>query len=152
MTPYVTRVVRDLSGDIQTDERHHRYIFTGLHGQPDVQLPTPAAILGGLDPEATTDQAVGRVLCLRETTAHSDFLVLFAQTVVMKDVYRAKHTTGLLRTFMGPNLEAFAVLTYTNNYDRWKGAMRDCSSPRGGESEQTSRCSQEVHRGGKGGR
>jgi hypothetical protein len=41
-------------------------------------------------------------------------------TVVMKDVYRAKeaHTTGLLSTFMGPNLEAFVVLTYTNNFDR----------------------------------
>jgi hypothetical protein len=76
-----------------------------------------------MDPNAAAnadDLTQGRVRCLRETTAHLDFLVLFAQTVVMKDVYRAKHTTGLLGTFMGPNLEAFAVLTYTNNYDRWK--------------------------------
>jgi hypothetical protein len=73
---------------------------------------------------------------LRETQAHSDFLVLFAQTVVMKDVYRAKHTTGLLGDFMGPNLEAFAVLTYTNNYDRWKEQCEIAALP---EEERANR-------------
>jgi hypothetical protein len=104
-----------------------------------VQLPTPAAILGGLDPNAPPpeDNVIqGRVGCLRETTAHSDFLVQFAQTVVMKDVYRAKHTTGLLETFMGPNLEAFAVLTYTNNYDRWKEQCEIAALP---EEERANR-------------
>jgi hypothetical protein len=110
---------------------------TGLYGQLDLQLPTPAAILGGMDPNApNADLAQGRVRCLRETTAHSDFLMLFAQTVVMKDVYRAKHTTGLLETFMGPNLEAFAVLTYTNNYDRWKEQCEIAALP---EEERANR-------------
>jgi hypothetical protein len=73
---------------------------------------------------------------LRETTAHSDFLVLFAETVVMKDVYRARHTTGLLSSFMGPNLEAFAVLTYTNNYERWKEQCEIAALP---EEERANR-------------
>jgi hypothetical protein len=102
-----------------------------------VQLPTPADILGGMDPNAPdANLTQGRVRCLRETTAHSDFLVLFAQTVVMKDVYRAKHTTGLLGDFMGPNLEAFAVLTYTNNYDRWKEQCEIAALP---EEERANR-------------
>jgi hypothetical protein len=85
-----------------------------------VVLPTPAAILGSLDPNAgATDPTQGRVPCLRESPAHAHFLFLFAKTVVMQDAYR-KNTRELLGGFMCPNLEAFAVLTYTNNYDCWK--------------------------------
>jgi hypothetical protein len=93
---------------------------TELHADGDVELPTPAAILGSLDPNAgAADPTQGRVPCLRESPAHTQFLFLFAKTVVMQDAYR-KNTRDLLGGFMCPNLEAFAVLTYTNNYDCWK--------------------------------
>lgn len=67
----------------------------------------------------TPETKNGRVVCLRETEAHKEFLFLFAHTVVVTPNFKDIAAHKLLSEFITPSLEAFAVLTYVNNYEQW---------------------------------
>ena len=101
-------------------------------------LPDPRTILGGLDivGDGQEDAAEDATPCLRDTKAHKTFLFLFAKTVMLADTFKKNSTVKLLSEYMGIALEAFAVLTYANNYHSWlEEATRSNGGGAGGAVE-----------------
>ena len=94
-------------------------------------LPEPKAILGGLDVEGNVHPEEDASPCLRETSAHKEFLYRFAKTVMIADSFKKYSTSLLLSDYMSTNLESYAVLTYVNNYECWKEEAS--RTPRRGE-------------------
>jgi len=101
---------------------------TALYNNPDVTLPDPNAVLGCIE----TAMEIGDVgdveenlsgPALRQTPEYAIFMELFAKTVLtkrggMKNILETKR----LSVFMPVTLEAFAVITYVNNYETWKAS------------------------------
>ena len=72
---------------------------------------------------------------MRETTAHARFLFLFAKTVIA-DTFKKKSPAFLmLSEYMSINLEAYAVLTYANNYHCWLEEATRSNGGGGGAGE-----------------
>jgi hypothetical protein len=84
--------------------------------------PDPNSVLGDLKlrndqwPEYET---VERTKYLRQTPAHQMLMVHFTKGVIMKDVFDANAKVNMFSNYMSPQLEAFIVITYVNNYDSW---------------------------------
>ena len=103
-----------------------------------MDLPTPTAILGGLDKvQGNEDPDEDASPCLRETSAHATFLYQFAKTVMRADAFKKFSNTWLLSAYMSTCLEAYAVLTYVNNYKYWKEEASRTTPAGGSVSEVT---------------
>lgn len=95
-----------ISCDVQTDQ----------YKKDKDMLPMPGDLLGSYE---ASYQGSERLECLRETEAYAEFLYMFVKSVVMCADFKENSTHKLLSEYMTPNLEAFAVLTYVNNYEQW---------------------------------
>jgi hypothetical protein len=97
-------------------------VFLGdlLPQPPPVEFP-PVSI-GVPDPEDDEDEEAPPKY-LREAKGYMDLLFHFTKVVVMAATFIANSNTKLLSKYMSPNLEAFLVLTYVNNYDAWKAEL-----------------------------
>jgi len=99
-----------------------------------VVLPPPKDILGSLDPHMEVSEE--RVPCLRETSAHFEFLFRFIRPVMFAEDFDTQFDNKVLSEFVPPYLESYAVITYVNNYDSWK---EKCELVAKGGKEEESR-------------
>jgi hypothetical protein len=80
-------------------------------------VPDPQVMLGNLLIPGKEDDASQP--CLWQTEDHEKFLFLFTKTIVMKDVYKPVCDKLGISQYLTGSLEAYAVLTYWNNYEAW---------------------------------
>jgi hypothetical protein len=57
---------------------------------------------------------------LRHSDAYMEFLKWFTVTMVGNATFKMRARNDMLSTYMDVSLEAFLVVTYMNNYDKWK--------------------------------
>jgi hypothetical protein len=68
---------------------------------------------------------------LRDSDHYPILLKHFSKAMIGAGTFRKCSKKQLLSAYMGPSLEAFLVLTYMNNYDKW---MSEAGPPRGVET------------------
>jgi hypothetical protein len=90
---------------------------------PPPQDDYPPIIFGVPDQDDGQDGAAPPPKYLREAKGYMEVLFHFTKVVVMASTFIAHSNRKLLSHYMSPNLEAFLVLTYVNNYDAWKAEM-----------------------------
>lgn len=121
-------------------------------------LPLPKDILGSYAyaQEQEFGQGQGsvrgeRLLCLRETDAHKEFLFQFAQSVTLLPHFIDWAAHKCLSEYMTSSLEAFAVLQYVNNYEEWNEdfmqASMDEAIKEKGKGRETKRKFTSITRG-----
>jgi hypothetical protein len=95
------------------------------------EVPDPRVMLGNLLLDGREDDESQP--CLWDTKDHELFLLHFTKTVVMKDVYKLNCDKVVISEYLKPSLEAYAVLTYWNNYQSWCSKGHEMIMARDGE-------------------
>jgi hypothetical protein len=107
----------------------------------ETPLPFPDQVLGDLVLPSDQWPVYGawreedRTMYLRETMGHRAILRHFTKIAVMAKVFDNNSWCELISEYMTPSLEAFVILVYVNNHERW---FKECNRM-GGEDNWTRR-------------